>query len=74
MKELNALIGQWILNVGGKREPMLPYTSEYNGVDERFNQEVMTRTRCLLFDAHLPSKWWAEAAHHACNVINISPT
>jgi hypothetical protein len=73
-RELDALVGAWILDIGAKREPTPPYTSEYNGVVERFNREVMTRIRCLLFDARLPSEWWAEAAHYACDVINLTPT
>jgi hypothetical protein len=73
-RELNALMGAWILNIGAKGEPTPPYTSEYNGVVEWFNHEVMTHVRCLLFDARLPSEWWAEAARYACNVINLTPT
>jgi hypothetical protein len=61
MKELDALISEWITEAGGKHEPTPPYTSEYNGVTERFNCEIMTCVRCLLFDACLPSEWWAEA-------------
>jgi hypothetical protein len=48
--------------------------SEYNSVIEQFNREVMTCVQCLLFDACLPSKWWAEAAHNACDIINLTPT
>ena len=33
-KELSALVGEWILAVGGKCGPTLPYTLEYNGVIE----------------------------------------
>jgi len=62
MHELDMLVGEWILEIGAKREPTLPYTSEYNGVTEQFNHEVMTCMCCLLFDACLPSEWWAEAA------------
>ena len=73
-RELDTLIGQWILKVGGKCEPTPPYTSEYNGIDKRFNHKIMTRMHCLLFDAHLPSEWWAKATQHACDIINVSPT
>jgi hypothetical protein len=48
--------------------------SEYNSVIEWFNCEVMMRVWCLLFDARLPSEWWAEAAHYTCNIINLTPT
>jgi hypothetical protein len=73
-KELDALVGKWILSMGSKCEPTPPYTSKYNGVTECFNQEVMTHVQCLLFDALLPDSWWAEAACYACNVINVTPT
>jgi hypothetical protein len=72
--KLNALVGAWILDISAKREPTPPYTSEYNGVIEWFNHEVMTRVQCLLFDARLPSEWWAEAARYACDIINLTPT
>jgi hypothetical protein len=72
--KLNMLMGAWILDISAKREPTPPYTSEYNGVVEWFNCEVMMCVQCLLFDAPLPSEWWAEAACYACDVINLMPT
>lgn len=73
-KELDTIVGEWILKVGGKHEPTPPYTSKYNGVIEWFNHEIMTHMHCLLFNACLSSKWWAEATWHACDVINTTPS
>jgi transposase InsO family protein len=72
--KLYTLMGAWILDIGAKREPTPPYTSEYNSVIEQFNHEVMTHIQCLLFNTRLPSEWWAEAACYACDVINLTPT
>jgi hypothetical protein len=73
-QELDSLVSAWILEMGGKQEPTPPYTSKYNSITEWFNREVMTHSRCLLFNASLPKMWWAEAARHTCDVINITPT
>ncbi len=74
MCELDVLVGEWILEIGAKREPTPPYTSEYNSITEQFNHEVMTHMCCLLFDTCLPSEWWAEAVCYVCDVINMMPT
>lgn len=73
-RELDTLVGEWILKASGKREPTPPYTLEYNGVIKRFNCEIMTHVQCLLFNARLSGEWWAEAARYMCDLINITPT
>lgn len=50
------------------------YTPEQNGVCERANRTVVEKARCLLFDAKLEKKFWAEAANTAVYLKNRSPT
>lgn len=50
------------------------YTPEQNGVCERANRTVVEKGRCLLFDAKLEKKFWAEAANTAVYLKNRSAT
>ncbi|KAJ0176972.1 hypothetical protein K1T71_006981 [Dendrolimus kikuchii] len=48
------------------------YTPEQNGMCERINRTIVERARCLLFDAGLDKKFWAEATHTAVYLRNRS--
>ena len=50
------------------------YTPEQNGVCERANRTVIEKARCLLFDAKLSKKFWAEATNTAVYLKNRSVT
>lgn len=41
------------------------YTPEQNGLAERLNRTLVEKARCLLFDANLHKKFWAEAVNTA---------
>jgi hypothetical protein len=49
------------------------YTPEQNGVSERYNRSIVEKARCLLFDAHLPKSFWAEAVNTTVYMKNRSP-
>lgn len=49
-----------------------PYTPEQNGMSERINRTIVERARCLLFDAGLDKKFWAEATNTAVYLRNRS--
>lgn len=49
-----------------------PYTPEQNGVAERKNRTIVEKAKCMLFDAGLPTKFWAEAVHTAVYIMNRS--
>lgn len=51
-----------------------PYTSQQNGKAERAIRTTNDVVRTLLFQASLPSSFWAEALHTATYLINIRPT
>ena len=51
----------------------VPHNPEQNGVSERRNRYMMDMTRCLLFDANLPTKYWGEAVTTAIFIQNRTP-
>ena len=46
------------------------YTPEQNGMAERMNRTVVEKGRCLLFEAELEKKFWAEAVNTAVYLKN----
>lgn len=48
------------------------YTPEQNGSSERLNRSVVEKAKCLLFDAGLETKFWAEACNTAVYLKNRS--
>ncbi|MBW0543082.1 hypothetical protein O181_082797 [Austropuccinia psidii MF-1] len=48
-----------------------PYTPQHNGIAERANRSVIEKTRCLLLQSKLPTKYWAEAAATATMLCNM---
>lgn len=51
-----------------------PHTPEQNGVAERMNRTIVEKARCLLFDADISMKAWAEACNMAVYIRNRVPT
>ncbi|WVZ86727.1 hypothetical protein U9M48_033466 [Paspalum notatum var. saurae] len=45
-----------------------------NGVAERMNRTIISRARCMLSNAGLKKRFWAEAVSTACYLINRSPS
>lgn len=58
---------------GIKAERTTPYTPESNGVAERMNRTLKEKAKCLLVEAKLSKRFWGEAMHMACFLINRSP-
>ncbi|KAJ4720195.1 Retrovirus-related Pol polyprotein from transposon TNT 1-94 [Melia azedarach] len=48
-------------------------TPQQNGVAERMNQTLLERARCMLSNAELTRRFWAEAVSTACYLINRGP-
>ena len=51
-----------------------PYTQHKNGVSERMIQTINTKARCLLMDAGLPARFWAEAVKTGVYIHRQTPT
>ena len=51
-----------------------PYASPQNGIAERLNRTMAEKARCMLLEAHLDQKFWAEAFATAIYLKNRSST
>jgi transposase InsO family protein len=51
-----------------------PYTSQQNGKAERAIHTINDTMRTLMFHAHLPSEFWAEALSTATYLLNSRPS
>jgi hypothetical protein len=51
-----------------------PYTSAQNGKAERIIRSTNNMICSLLFQAHAPAAYWAEALHTATHLLNVLPT
>lgn len=49
------------------------YTPQQNPISERGNRTTTERARCMLIDADLPKKLWAEAVSTAVYIENRCP-
>ena len=63
---------KFLRNSGIIHQTTNPYTPEQNGLSERLNRTVVEKGRCLLFDAKLEKKFWAEAVNTAAYLRNRS--
>src|SRR5438046_4492284 len=57
-----------------RSEPSAPYTQNQNGVSERKIRSIVEKARCMLHDASLGARFWAEAVSTAVYLLNRSPT
>lgn len=62
----------YLKEVGIIHQKTNAYTPEQNGLSERINRTIVERARCLLFDAKLDKKFWAEATNTAVYLRNRS--
>ncbi|KAJ4718340.1 Retrovirus-related Pol polyprotein from transposon TNT 1-94 [Melia azedarach] len=60
-------------NEGIARHHTVRDTPQHNGVAERMNQTLLERARCMLSNAELTRRFWAEAISTACYLINCGP-
>ncbi|KAI5318076.1 hypothetical protein L3X38_037784 [Prunus dulcis] len=45
-----------------------------NEIAERLNITLLENVRCMLLQAKLPKRFWAEALNYACHVLNRLPS
>ncbi|KAJ4715440.1 Retrovirus-related Pol polyprotein from transposon TNT 1-94 [Melia azedarach] len=60
-------------NEGIARHHTVRDIPQQNGVAERMNQTLLERARCMLSNAELTRRFWAEAVSTACYLINRGP-
>lgn len=50
------------------------YSPQLNGLSERKNRDINVKTKAMLYEAKLPTKYWEYAIEALEYVINITPT
>jgi histone deacetylase 1/2 len=64
----------FFLTHGAQLRMSCPYTSAQNGKAERIIRSTNNMICSLLFQAHAPAAYWAEALHTATHLLNVLPT
>lgn len=70
----NNVLRSFLQSAGIQHQLTVPYTPQQNGVAERMNRSIVEKARCMLIDADMDKRFWAEAVSTAVYVINRSPT
>lgn len=70
----NDAMKTYLREAGIQHQTTAPYTPEQNGVSERMNRTLVEKASCMMFDAKLPLKFWAQAIVTAAYIINRIPT
>jgi transposase InsO family protein len=60
--------------LGINYEPAPPYTQHMNGTAERMIRTLNAKGRCMMLDAELPMRFWAESIKTACYIHRRTPT
>lgn len=71
---VNAGLENFLRQKGIVHQLTVPYSPQSNGSAERLNRSLMNKVRCLLYNANLDDKMWAEAVNTAAFLINRSPS
>lgn len=64
--------GSYLCKQGIVHQRTNAYTPEQNGLCERMNRSIVEKARCLIFDAGLEKKFWAEAVNTSVYLRNRS--
>lgn len=70
---LNNRLKSALEELGVKHETSIAYQPQQNGRAERVNRTLLEKARCMLVEAALPYRFWAEAISTACYLSNRSP-
>lgn len=71
---INSNLQMFLKNNGIRHQTTVPHSPQQNGVAERANRTIMEAARCMLQDASLAQKFWAEAVNTAVYIRNRCPT
>jgi transposase InsO family protein len=61
------------IEAGIKREYIVPYNPQQNGVAERKNKSIVEATKAMIHDQNFPMIMWAKASMTVVYVRNMSP-
>lgn len=73
MEYMSTFFDEYCKENGIQHQLTCTYTPEQNGVAERANRSIIEKAKCMLFDADLEMKFWAEACNTAAYVMNRTP-
>lgn len=65
---------QFYVDEGIQPQYTAAYSPQQNGISERKNRSLCEMARCMLLEAGLDQKYWAEAVNTACYLQNRLPT
>lgn len=71
---VNKAVSQLFKENGIVHQLTIDYCPEQNGVAERANRTLVEKAKCMLEEAGLSTKYWAEAINTAVFLKNRSPT
>lgn len=71
---VNKQFQKFLQEHGIEHQTTIPYSPQQNGVAERANRTIMEAGRCMLQDAGLDRRFWAEALNTAIFIKNKSPS
>ena len=70
---INEKMKKVMLKNGYVHQTTVLYNPEQNGTAERMNRSLLEKARCMMYEANLSKKFWAEAANTAVYLVNVSP-
>ncbi len=71
---LSTKFQEYLKSRGIQHELTVAYTPQQNKIAERMNRTLMESARSMMYRAHLPKKFWAEAIATAAYLKNCSIT
>ncbi|KMQ83988.1 retrovirus-related pol polyprotein from transposon tnt 1-94, partial [Lasius niger] len=70
---VNQRMEQILRKNGIRHQTSIPYNPQQNGTAERMNRTLVEKAKCMLADAGLEKKFWAEAIATAAYIIDRAP-
>ena len=70
--EYGQQLSKKLVEMGVVHQKTVRYTPQHNGRAERLNRTLLEKTRCMLFEAQMPIKFWGEALATANYLRNMT--
>lgn len=71
---IGGIMQSFLKEKGIRHQKTVPYSPQQNGVAERKNRSLTEMAKCMLLDANMENKYWAEAVNTANYIQNRLPT
>ena len=70
---ISGQLSEYLKAHGTKQEFTCPYTPQQNGLAERKNRTLSEMAKCMILDAGMNNKFWAEAINTENYILNRLP-